>query len=65
MNPMMRTLLGELTQVRGHLLLVLPPGLELPDRPCGSELSLSFGRGDPECPQLAEEERDRLCPGGP
>lgn len=40
MNPMMRTLLGELTQVRGHSKLVLPTGVKVRDRPSDSELSL-------------------------
>lgn len=57
MNPMMRTLLGELTQVRGHVLLVLPSGVELPDRPSDSELNLWKGRS--RCPQPLEGEQER------
>lgn len=40
MNPTMRTLLGDLTQVRGHALVMLSSGVELPDRSSDSELSL-------------------------
>ena len=45
---------------------VLPAEVEPPDRPCGSELRLCFGKGDPKCPQLAEGERRRTnCPDSP
>lgn len=63
MNPMMRTLLGELTQVRGHSILVLPTGVELPDRPSDSELSLWKGRCRMSSAFGRRAERGRLCPG--
>lgn len=47
MNPMMKTLLEELTQVRDRQARpVLPAGGTgaLPERPCDSELSLPKGR---------------------
>lgn len=55
MNPMMRTLLGELTQVRGIPCQCCQLGWDCLIGPVIQ--SSAFRRGDPECPQPLEGER--------